>query len=102
MPETQNHRCHGLWRKTNHIPSRRKTPPTINPNFRRSRGPVLRCLNSSPMTDILVKLELLQPIDVFIERLLFLFLEEEISHDQIIHVRAHEAKIGVLGSANDR
>mgnify|MGYP001569985581 CR=1 FL=1 len=64
-----------------------KMPPTMRPNF-------FNCVLS-------VKCELLFPIGVENIFLLFRFIDQEIPQDKIIHVRSHEAAVGILGSADD-
>ncbi len=76
-------------------------PPTVNPNLRNSRVPVLSRLISSRIT-VLIQLKFLEPVHVFIQRFLDLFLEQEIAEQQIIHVGSHEAEVGVFRRADDR
>src|SRR6185369_4411576 len=87
-------------------PSRQKTPPTRKPNLRSSCGPLFNSLMSwRTMVGVerdSIELELLKPFDVLVERFLIFFLDQEIAQHQVIHVRAHETKIGMFRRADDR
>src|ERR1041385_7055269 len=82
------------------MPSAAKTAPTNNPNLRSSRAPVLSSLISWRI--ISVQFKFLQPIDIFIQRLLFGFFDQEITQQQVIHICAHETEIGLFRRANNR
>src|SRR6186997_3359102 len=48
-----------------------------------------------------IQVEFLEPIDIFVERLLVFLLEQEIPDQQIIHIRSHETGVGMLRCADD-
>src|SRR5687768_9969572 len=48
-----------------------------------------------------VEFKFFQPIDVLVQRLLLLLLEQKVANDQVIHIRAHEAKICVFRGADN-
>jgi hypothetical protein len=50
----------------------------------------------------LIKFILLLPVIPVVEIGLFLFFEEEVAHDQVVHFGAHETAVGILRRADDR
>ena len=64
---------------------------------------VVKFIVSSPgeRSSILIQLIFLLPVVAVGIMGLFLFFEKEIAHDQVIHLRAHEAAVGVFRGADD-
>src|SRR3989338_10045334 len=84
----------------NDMPAR--TPPRRNPKFRRSFSPLFTARSSSVRFMGSIQLEFFPPVGIVVQRLLQGLVEQIPAQDQTVHVRAHEAKIGVPWRAHDR
>src|SRR6185369_15453668 len=93
------HRRGFWWRHTiGQRPISPKMPPTRNPKWRNCRTSFVRDMQVSFAS---VQLELFAPVAVTLERLLVGLLEDAVFQDQDVHLRAHEAAIGIGGRADD-
>src|SRR6266699_1648397 len=99
------------WVKTTSRPSR-ASMTTIGPNHHFLR--TLMKAHSSPMMPTFslvpsnaieaprsVQLVETTPVHVFAQGRLLLLVEDVVPEHQVVHVRPHEAEVGVVGSAHD-
>src|SRR5262245_53916667 len=76
-------------------PIRQNPAPTMSPNERSCRIAIGLLMAS-------VKLEFLPPIRIIGKRFLLVLVKDAILENQDVHLRSHEAAIGVVGRTNYR